>query len=88
MDAKERLKQVAEMMEPITEDSGVPRNIKSKVNEARTKILSKEGEITVNIASAIYLIDEISNDINMPFHIRTELWSIVSELETIKEELK
>lgn len=88
MDAKERIKQVAEIMESIIEDTTVPRNIRNKINESKVKILAKEGEVNVNLSSAIYLIDEISNDINMPFHTRTELWSILSELESIKEELK
>jgi len=88
MKAEEKLKQVAEIMEPIIEDTSVPRNIRNKINEAKEKILSKQGETNVNIATAIYLIDEISNDINMPFHTRTELWNILSELEAIKEELK
>ena len=88
MDAKERIKQVAEIMESIIEDTTVPRNIRNKINESKEKILSKEGEVNVNLSSAIYLIDEISNDINMPFHTRTELWSILSELESVKEELK
>ena len=88
MDAKERIKQVAEIMESIIEDTTVPINIRNKINESKEKILSKEGEVNVNLSSAIYLIDEISNDINMPFHTRTELWSILSELESVKEELK
>ena len=86
--ASEKLKDIAELMEPIIEDNTVPRNIRGKINEAKEKILTKEGERAVNIANAIYLIDEISNDINMPFHIRTGLWSILSELEAIKEEIK
>ncbi len=88
MKVDERLKEVAELMEPIIEDTTVPKNIRNKINEAKEKVLSKEGEKAVNIANAIYLIDEISNDINMPFHIRTEMWSILSELEAIKEEIK
>jgi len=83
-----KLKDVAELMEPIIEDTTVPRNIREKINKAKDKIITEEGERAVNIANAIYMIDEVSNDINMPFHVRTELWSILSELEAIKEEIK
>ena len=88
MKPEEKLKDVAELMEPIIEDTTVPRNIRNKINEAKEKIITKEGEQAVNIANAVYTIEEVSNDINMPFHIRTELWSILSELEAIKEEIK
>jgi len=88
MKPEEKLRNVAELMEPIIEDTTVPKNIRNKINEAKEKILLEEGDKAVNIANAIYLIDEISNDINMPFHIRTELWSILSELEAVKEEIK
>lgn len=86
-DLREKLRQIAELMEPVTEDNTVPRNIRRAVSEAREKILS-EGDTSVNIATAIYKLDDISNDINMPFHTRTELWGIVSELEKLKEEIK
>jgi len=42
----------------------------------------------VKIASAIYSLDEVANDINMPFHARTDIWNLVKELEKLKEELK
>ena len=88
MKPEKKLKDIAELMEPIIEDTTVPRNIRNKINEAKEKIITKEGEKAVNIANAVYTIEEVSNDINMPFHIRTELWSILSELEAIKEKIK
>ncbi len=87
MKPEEELQQVAELMDSILEDNSVPRNIKKVVNEAKEKILSS-GDLKVNIMGAIYSLDEIVNDINMPFHTRTEIWNIISELERIKEEIK
>ena len=88
MKPEERLKDVTELMEPIIEDTTVPKNIRIKITKAKEEVLKKEGDRALNIMNAIYLIEEVSNDINMPFHIRTELWSILSELEAVKEELK
>ncbi|PIN85090.1 MAG: hypothetical protein COV47_04010 [Candidatus Diapherotrites archaeon CG11_big_fil_rev_8_21_14_0_20_37_9] len=75
-------------MENIIEDTTVPRNIRKAIDEAREKILSKENSMDVNVTSAIYIMDDISNDINMPSHTRTEIWTIISELESVREQTK
>lgn len=84
---KKRLEELATLMDPVIEDTAVPRNIRSAVVEAKNKILNDSGELSVRLSSALYRLDDISNDINMPSHTRTEIWNIVSELERLKEEL-
>jgi hypothetical protein len=74
-------------MDSILGDSAVPKNIKRAIQDARNKINSA-GNPNVTFTSAIYLLDECLNDINMPFHTRPELMSIISELERMKEETK
>ena len=90
MDSKtnEQTEYVVELMENIIEDTTVPRNIRKAIDEARGKILSKENSMDVNVTSAIYIMDDISNDINMPSHTRTEIWTIISELESVREQTK
>ncbi|MFH0986506.1 MAG: UPF0147 family protein [Candidatus Micrarchaeota archaeon] len=88
MDLKQKLKEMAELMDPVISDSTVPRNIRAVLTEAKAKITRGEEDRGVQIASAIYLLDDISNDINMPFHTRTDIWNIISELEKLKEEIK
>lgn len=85
---KERLQQIGSLMDVVLEDAGVPRNIRQTIADAKKRILSGEGELDVALANAIYMLDEISNDINMPFHARTDVWNVVSELERLKEEIK
>ncbi len=84
---EEALDGIKEIMEGVIRDSAVPRNIKRSVQEAKDKISSKDAP-EVTLTSAIYLLDECLNDINMPFHTRPELMSLISELERIKEEMK
>jgi hypothetical protein len=58
-----------------------------KDRTAMDKVIAvlKEGEEPiVRSATAIHILDEISNDPNMPLHTRTQIWSIVSELERVK----
>jgi len=74
------------LMDDILGDNGVPRNIRKSVSDAKDKVTA--GANDVNLTSAIYLLDECLNDINMPFHTRPALMEIISELERMKEEMK
>ncbi|HZX20176.1 MAG TPA: UPF0147 family protein [archaeon] len=85
---EEQIDYTIEMMEAIMDDTTVPRNIRKTIDDAKEKIMGDPKEMNVNVTNAIYLMDDISNDINMPAHTRTEIWSIISELESIREKSK
>ncbi|HNV00864.1 MAG TPA: UPF0147 family protein [archaeon] len=76
---------IIEMLESILNDRVVPRNIRAKVEEALSKI--KQNTVTT-LSEAIYLLDDISSDINMPDHTRTDIWQSISMIESAKEKLK
>jgi hypothetical protein len=78
-----KLKQVAEIMTRIAEDTSVPRNIRRTANEVR-EVLLKSGDPVVRASTAIMTLDEISSDPNMPIHARTTIWNALSILETIR----
>ncbi len=80
-----KLRQVAEIMARVAEDTSVPRNIRRAANEARDALLKKEGDPVVKASSATMILDEISNDPNMPIHTRTMIWNAISVLETVRE---
>jgi uncharacterized protein len=84
---EEELKYIIELMEAILEDTSVPRNIRAVVDESKIK-LEKEKDTRLAISSSIYALEDISGDINMPTHTRTEIWGIISELETLREKIK
>lgn len=83
---KEKLSEVMEIMDRVSQDMSVPRNIRNAAEKAK-KALNEEGEDPVVMAaSAISILDEVSNDPNIPVHTRTTIWNALSVLETIKEE--
>lgn len=86
-DVKKELEDVLELMKEVSEDASVPRNIRTAVDGAAKK-LGEENPPEVNASYAIYLLNDITNDINMPAHTRTELWTIISALEAIREKRK
>lgn len=79
---------VAVLMDSVLEDTSVPRNIRKAVEEAKNKILDRNESLDIRVTTSIYMLDDISNDVNMPSHARTEIWQIISELESIREKEK
>jgi len=81
----EKINQIVKLMEPLAEDTGIPKNIRRAVSEAKAKLLTKD-EPVARASSAVYVLNEVSEDINMPMHARTQIWTIVSSLEMIRSE--
>jgi uncharacterized protein (UPF0147 family) len=79
------LKQSIEILAHIVGDDSVPRNIRRAADEAKTRLLNREDSETVRAAYAISILDDISNDPNMPLHTRTLIWNVVSQLEKAME---
>jgi len=77
------LKQSIEILTRIVGDDSVPRNIRRAADEAKTRLLNREESETVRAAYAISILDDISNDPNMPLHTRTLIWSVASQLEKV-----
>lgn len=84
MPSDAKLKQVADIMARVAEDTSVPRNIRRAASEAREALLKEKDDDVVRAGSAILILDEISNDPNMPVHTRTTIWNALSILETIR----
>lgn len=82
MDEKTHLNQVTQVLDQVIEDTSVPRNIRRNADEAKKILLKEDEDIGVRTSSAIYILEEVANDRNLPLHTRTLIWNIASELET------
>ena len=83
MAKKEDLKKVSNMLQDLSDDISVPRNIRRGAKEAKDVLLNENESIDVRVASAISILDELINDPNIPVHGRTAIWSIMSALESL-----
>ena len=83
MSTENVIKQCVEVLERIMGDDTVPRNIRRSAESVKSILLNKEDSEAVRAASAISVLDEISNDPNIPLHTRTLIWNVASQLETI-----
>ena len=73
-----------EILSQIINDNSVPRNIR-KAAEDSTNLLAKDEEPTIKASTVISILDDISNDPNIPIHARILVWNILSELEAVKD---
>lgn len=80
----EKIKQIAEVLSQVMGDTSIPRNIRRSAEEVKNILTDEKEDISARVSSAIYILEEISNDRNLPIHARTLIWNIASELETIK----
>jgi len=83
--ADDKVREILSLMDMVVEDTSVPKNIRKVVQEAREHLKSQE-ELTTRISSAIYSLDGVDEDINMPMHARTQVWTILSALESMEKE--
>ncbi|MCX6778255.1 MAG: UPF0147 family protein [Candidatus Micrarchaeota archaeon] len=85
MKRKSDIEQIISLMESVIDDTSVPKNIRKSVSDAKAKLQTDE-EVIVRASGAVYALNEVSEDINMPIHARTQIWTILSALESIKEQ--
>ncbi|MFX0082782.1 MAG: UPF0147 family protein [Candidatus Hodarchaeota archaeon] len=84
-EVKTAFETVEELLNGMLGDRSVPRNIK-RVAQRSIDELHKEDETPGVISSNVmYMVDDLAQDANIPFHARTTVYRIISILENIKD---
>ena len=78
-------KNVEKLLTAMMKDRAVPRNIKRKAQKGIDQLHSEEETPGVIASNIIYLVDDLSQDPNIPFHVRTSVYRVISLLEKIKD---
>ncbi len=81
---EKEIAEIIEMIDNLLQDFSVPRNVRKALEDAKNRLAGSE-EITVRISAAVYMIEAVSDDVNLPAHARTQLWAILSALEGVKK---
>lgn len=84
-DNEAKIKQAIILLQKIVNDSSVPRNIRRAATDAIRYLQDKSTSPAVRAANAVGVLEDISQDPNMPTHTRISIWNIVSILETIRD---
>lgn len=82
---KQAMKEAIDTLNLIVSTNSTPKTIKKAVTDLVVD-LAKEGDsLSVRAANTISLLDDVTQDPNMPSYVRTQLWQAVSKLESIRE---
>ncbi|MBN2042903.1 MAG: UPF0147 family protein [Candidatus Aenigmarchaeota archaeon] len=79
----DKVKEAIELLEGILNDRGVPRNIKSSIEESMSTLNDPEESENVKLSTVISILDDASNDPNISLYARTKMWDVVSKLEEL-----
>ena len=80
-----KMKQAMSIMNTVAEDNTTPRNIRRTAKQASDILLDESLSMAARAANAIDILDQISQDPNMPMYTRTRIWNVISVLEGIRD---
>ena len=81
----ESLNNAMSTLNQIATNSSTPRNIRKNIADIVEQLKSGEYSVSVRAANTISLLDDVTQDPNLPSYVRTSLWQAVSKLESIRE---
>lgn len=80
------LDEVIQEMDDAVDDSSVPGRIRKALEKISTDLKEDNPDTAVKITTAIYELEAVVDDINIPMHAKTILWDLISNMESIREE--
>jgi uncharacterized protein (UPF0147 family) len=82
MEQNESINRAIAALEDLQQEQSVPKNIKAKV-ESIIGNLRQEKETSMRVNEALSALDEFSDMSNIQPYIRTQIWNVVSLLESV-----
>ena len=79
------LEKVLGKIEETSQDYSMPRRVKIVLKKVGDDLKRNNEDFSMRVTIAIYGIEEVANDINIPMHAKTTLWDIISDLESLKK---
>jgi len=81
----ESLNNALSTLNQIATNPSTPRNIRKNIADLIEGLKSGEYSVSVRAVNTISLLDDVTQDPNLPSYVRTSLWQAVSTLESIRE---
>jgi hypothetical protein len=81
----EAMKEAIDTLNQIFASSSTPKTIKKSISDLIIELKNEEFALAVRAANTISLLDDVTQDPNLPSYVRTQLWQAVSKLESIRE---
>ena len=85
LENEEKVQKALGTLQQVVESNITPRNIRKIVKDAINMLNDTKISIGVRAANSISILEEVSQDPNMPSFSRVTIWSAVSTLESVRE---
>ncbi len=82
---QEYLQNSINALNQVATNPSTPKNIRKNIQDLANELKSEEYSMSVRASNAISLLDDITQDPNVPSYVRVTLWQAVSTLENIRE---
>jgi len=82
---EESLNTAFETLNQIATNPSTPKNIRKTISDLANNLKNDEHSMSVRASNVISILDDITQDPNMPSYVRVTLWQAVSTLEGIRE---
>ena len=82
---EERIVKSIAVLQSVSDSNVTPRNIRRIVKESMVMLQDNTLSQGVRAANAISMLDDVSQDPNMPSYARVTIWNAVSTLESVRE---
>jgi len=82
---EEKVQKALATLSQVSDSNITPRNIRKMVKDAINMLGDSKISVGVRAANSISILEEVSQDPNMPSFSRVTIWSAVSTLESVRE---
>ena len=82
---EESMNTAIDTLNQIATNPSTPKNIRKTISDLANNLKSDEHSMSVRASNVISILDDITQDPNMPSYVRVTLWQAVSTLEGIRE---
>ncbi|MDP7975523.1 MAG: UPF0147 family protein, partial [TACK group archaeon] len=82
---EDAIKLAAKILQEVSGDPHVPKNIRRAVLDAIDYLQDQSVSLGVRAANALSVLDEISQDPNIPTRTRVQFWNVTSMLAKIRD---
>ncbi|MGI0079857.1 MAG: UPF0147 family protein [Nitrososphaerales archaeon] len=85
LENEQKVSKALAVLQQVVESNITPRNIRKVVKDAINTLTDGKTAIGIRAANSISILEDVSQDPNMPSFSRVTIWSAVSTLESVRE---
>ncbi|MFP3132632.1 MAG: hypothetical protein GU362_03425 [Thaumarchaeota archaeon] len=85
LENEKKIEQVVQQLTPLLTNKGIPRSLRNMLKETLDQLQDNSVSPAIRAANTVSVLEEVSQDPNIPSHIRVLIWNMMSLLETIRE---